>query len=367
MTEYDDLFKDDNKNDLDKSPAPKDSNDWVSHSINQQIINRNLILIYVIVLMVVSIFSFLFFAVKYPDTKIILDNITLVSEPEYIVTEIPDQGLNSIPYLTEVTVVMKNENQFTLPYLWATIDFYDGNETLIGSISDETEDVIENEIWTFTGEFASNDIPISYELSYGFDELPLFYILINLSQVFITGIIFLVIDKTNFKKDWTNFKLNLKKYTLQIVVGILIVYTVSISSQYLLEFLGQASTSENEVMIGSMFSTDILNLVLLFLLLCVFTPIVEELVFRKVLFNFVEKRFGSILAIISSGVIFGLMHVISYGDFIQAIPYVGMGIVFGYIYFRANKNIYVPIAVHFINNFISYSLYVLMVFGFLNL
>jgi hypothetical protein len=124
---------------------------------------------------------------------------------------------------------------------------------------------------------------------------------------------------------------------------------------------GVQAGSENEQMIGSMFSNDPIQLAMLFFLLCVFTPLVEELIFRKVLYRFVDRRFGPIAAIISSGLVFGLMHVISFGDFVQAIPYVMMGMVFGVIYHRARKNIIIPIGVHFINNLVSFLVYFMMV------
>jgi membrane protease YdiL (CAAX protease family) len=57
------------------------------------------------------------------------------------------------------------------------------------------------------------------------------------------------------------------------------------------------------------------------------------------------------------------MHVASYGDFLQAIPYVARGCVFGYIYWSSNKNIHVAMSVHFINNFISFAIYVAALYG----
>lgn len=128
--------------------------------------------------------------------------------------------------------------------------------------------------------------------------------------------------------------------------------------------LGVTASSENESAIAGMFIDDPLQLVMLFFLLCVFTPIVEEIVFRKIICGFFERKIGKIWAILLSGAIFGLMHVVAYGDFVQSIPYITMGAVFGYIYFRSEKNIYVTIGVHFLNNLISYLFYLLPLLGF---
>jgi membrane protease YdiL (CAAX protease family) len=57
------------------------------------------------------------------------------------------------------------------------------------------------------------------------------------------------------------------------------------------------------------------------------------------------------------------MHVISYGDFIQSIPYIFMGGIFGFVYHWSRNNIYVTIGVHFINNFLAFALYALAVLG----
>jgi len=109
--------------------------------------------------------------------------------------------------------------------------------------------------------------------------------------------------------------------------------------------------------IQAMFESNAVVIVMLFFLLCIFTPIVEEVVFRKVLFGYFEPKLGPIISILLSGSIFGVMHVIGAGDFIQVIPYVLMGFAFGYIYYRSEKNIWVPIIVHFINNFIVFLIY----------
>ncbi|MDP3129775.1 MAG: CPBP family intramembrane metalloprotease, partial [Bacillota bacterium] len=71
------------------------------------------------------------------------------------------------------------------------------------------------------------------------------------------------------------------------------------------------------------------------------------------------------LPILISGLIFGLMHVATAGDLPQAIPYVMMGFVFGYAYWSSGRNIYVTMGVHFLNNFISFLIYVAALYGFI--
>lgn len=90
----------------------------------------------------------------------------------------------------------------------------------------------------------------------------------------------------------------------------------------------------------------------------IFAPIVEELVFRGGIYKLIEKKFNTKAAILGSGAIFGLLHVIiglASGDLFELIyfiNYFAMGCAFGLLYAKTN-NIYICIAVHFINNLVA--------------
>ena len=90
---------------------------------------------------------------------------------------------------------------------------------------------------------------------------------------------------------------------------------------------------------------------------CICAPIVEELIYRKTIKNiFINKT----LAIIASGLIFGIAHVIgtyqSLQDLLYIIPYGSFGAVFMYI-FIDSKNIWSTITIHFMHNTILLLLY----------
>jgi hypothetical protein len=127
--------------------------------------------------------------------------------------------------------------------------------------------------------------------------------------------------------------------------------------------IGVTETSQNEMAIQSMFSSDWISIVTLFLTLVIFTPIVEETVFRKGLYNLVRPGVGDVGAIFISGLVFAFLHVASWGDFIQVIPYAFMGLSFSFIYFYSNRNIYVVIAIHALNNLIPYLIYTTDILG----
>lgn len=76
-------------------------------------------------------------------------------------------------------------------------------------------------------------------------------------------------------------------------------------------------------------------------------PVIEEMICRKFLIDRVRK-YGNGLAILVSGIVFGLIH----GNFSQCFFAAGIGIFFGFIYVRTGKIQY-TIALHMIINFIG--------------
>lgn len=79
-------------------------------------------------------------------------------------------------------------------------------------------------------------------------------------------------------------------------------------------------------------------------------PILEEMTFRRSLYGLIKNKW---IFIISSGVIFGLLHVIgSYNnifDFLYIIPYGAMGSCFAFLLTKTN-NITLPIIIHVLHN-----------------
>ena len=80
---------------------------------------------------------------------------------------------------------------------------------------------------------------------------------------------------------------------------------------------------------------------------CILAPIFEELIFRKLLIDRIVK-YGEGVAIVCSGVMFGLFH----GNFSQFFYACFLGLFFAYIYIRTGK-IWYTILFHFVVNFTS--------------
>lgn len=74
-------------------------------------------------------------------------------------------------------------------------------------------------------------------------------------------------------------------------------------------------------------------------------PVVEEMIFRKILIDRVRK-YGELPAILISGLMFGLFH----GNFTQFFYAAALGLLFAWVYIRTGKVIH-TIAMHFMVNF----------------
>ena len=77
----------------------------------------------------------------------------------------------------------------------------------------------------------------------------------------------------------------------------------------------------------------------------IIAPIVEEIVFRGVLYRLLAVRIGVPVAIVVSGLLFGAIHFNAMGF----IPLSALGMYFAYLY-QQTGSLWVPIAVHALFN-----------------
>lgn len=77
-------------------------------------------------------------------------------------------------------------------------------------------------------------------------------------------------------------------------------------------------------------------------------PILEELIFRKIIFRVFYKRWNFFVSALLSSLIFSAAHF----EFIHILLYAAMGFVFAYLYVKT-KRIIVPILVHMLLNTIA--------------
>ncbi len=86
---------------------------------------------------------------------------------------------------------------------------------------------------------------------------------------------------------------------------------------------------------------------LTFVAVVILAPIIEELIFRKIMIDRLS-RYGESVAIVVSAISFGLFH----GNFYQFFYAAMIGLVLGYMYAKT-RNILYPIALHAIINFLG--------------
>ncbi|MFW5889234.1 MAG: type II CAAX prenyl endopeptidase Rce1 family protein [Bacillota bacterium] len=324
---------------------PDDKDDF-QEIVNENKINGIILIVYVVFTLLATLLSAQLQISKEKEyTDLIEENFSWtvsIDEEEYIVN-----------YTGEVD----NNTNRSFETVYYRLEFYNHDDELVGQRFLEITDIKagENIEVDETFEFSEEIVKVVQT-----EIIPLsnfMVIALNLVSTVLIAFVLFFVNKTNFYNNFIAFKNNPKKYFGYVIGGFALVYAAMIFANVILNLLGVTDTSQNEQTIQSLFTKDTFNIIMLFLLLTVFTPIVEEIVYRKAIYGFIRPLLGDIGAIILSGLIFALMHVISYGDYIQIIPYAFMGLAFSYIYFLSNRNIYVVIIIHFLNNLIPFVIY----------
>ena len=80
----------------------------------------------------------------------------------------------------------------------------------------------------------------------------------------------------------------------------------------------------------------------------IFGPIAEELLFRGIIHNSIKKVCNPSVAIVLSGLMFGIWH----GEFVQSVYTTFFGIALAVVY-EYSGSLWVPIGMHILNNFTS--------------
>src|SRR5699024_3699782 len=118
-------------------------------------------------------------------------------------------------------------------------------------------------------------------------------------------------------------------------LGLLLAWVGEFAASYFLfEVVGVDSSSEYSdiiIHIAKMNSLFIVSAAIL-------GPILEEIIFRKILFGYLNEKFNVWIAAFVSSLIFGLVHM----EMQTLIVYMVMGLVFAYIYWKT-KRIIIPI------------------------
>ena len=149
------------------------------------------------------------------------------------------------------------------------------------------------------------------------------------------------IFKDELREGWKAFKNNSEGYRRLLAKFVLLSFACLITLNITRLILTGEEFTSNQA------SLNELPLVYVAVLATLWAPIVEELVFRGVFRRFISNK---IAFIITSGVVFGILHAIGGTNVIlSALPYVGLGICLSTAYAKSN-NIWMNIFMHSINN-----------------
>ena len=146
--------------------------------------------------------------------------------------------------------------------------------------------------------------------------------------------------RKSLKEEWQYF-VKEKSYK-RVFLWLIVFYGCWILANVLTMAMG-AGVSKNqqaaEILITAVPLIMVLDVVIL-------GPFVEEIIFRFVIFKLTGFRLRSVFI---SMLVFGLAHVVMGGDYLNVIPYLFMGGIFSWAYYRT-KTIWLPIILHIITN-----------------
>lgn len=186
---------------------------------------------------------------------------------------------------------------------------------------------------------------LSYYFSFIFIKAPK-YVLLSITPltIFLVVVIASILIKLDFKNSFklNGFKLN------RLLSYIMIYVSTYILSNFIIELFAKLFPSivENYGAYAELLSVD--NLWLSILTIALLPAVFEELLFRGVIFNSFNKKYGVVIAVFVSALLFGVYHM----NWIQGIYAFIFGLALAYMYFKSNS-LFVPIIFHFVNNLIS--------------
>lgn len=159
---------------------------------------------------------------------------------------------------------------------------------------------------------------------------------------FIIGTIFLLFLQSKVKFGFeTPFKQDSKTIIIWGILGTALAYAVQIIAALIeLYILGITPTSVNtEILIQIIQSYPVF-----ILLVSLLAPIMEEIVFRKVINGILVDKIGWVGGAVISSLLFSFIHLDGH-----ILIYASMGLMFSYLYYKT-KNIWTPIIAHALMN-----------------
>lgn len=158
-------------------------------------------------------------------------------------------------------------------------------------------------------------------------------------------IIILSLMKNDLKEEKLKHPLSIGQIIGWSVAGLFLAWIAqAIAVTIEMQLFGIDPASENTEVIVDFTRSNILFI----LIPAIIAPILEEIIFRKILFGTFYKKMNFFIAALLSSLIFAVLHL----DFTHLLIYATMGFVFAFLYVQT-KRIIVPIIVHMAINTIA--------------
>lgn len=153
----------------------------------------------------------------------------------------------------------------------------------------------------------------------------------------------------------------LKKHIILIIVSIIMIYVLDSFYQILMQFLPekfQFNDTENNKEIAKMFTHGWL-IPFLFLDIVIFTPFVEELIFRHLIVHELGKKLTYGVMYLVSILIFASLHCVGAKSPFEIGPYIIIASMIIFVYHKTGRNLAATITMHTVNNAISFIIMVI--------
>lgn len=180
----------------------------------------------------------------------------------------------------------------------------------------------------------------------------------SIAASFIASMILLVLALFLFKdhliKEWHRFRAetpNMLRFIGKLFGYYFLMLLLRIAGIWLLElFMDTSTLGQNQEILND--AAQSMNLIANVLLLTIYAPIVEELVFRQAIIGpwAKDNRLVMIASTLFSMFLFTYMHSFQWADFVLYLP---ITIVLTQIYWEYDRNIVPSIIFHFLNNAIA--------------
>lgn len=138
-----------------------------------------------------------------------------------------------------------------------------------------------------------------------------------------------------------------------LLIGSLLVFSIGtfiltyVPLSYLFPEFVSSLLNEGLIYTSNDTTNPVISNLLLFLMLVFFGPVIEEIIFRGVMFNRVSSRYKPQVAAIAISCLFGLLHADFIGGFV-------FGLIMTTLYLKT-KNLMAPMVCHILNNFLAYA------------